>query len=84
MMRFHFLLVFISILHCSYTADLEWWQGGNFYQIYPRSFKDSNDDGLVDLLGIASKIPYLREIGMDGVWLSPIMKSPQADYGYDI
>lgn len=64
--------------------ELEWWEGGNFYQIYPRSFKDSNGDGKGDLLGIAQKVQYLKDIGMDAVWLSPIMKSPQADYGYDI
>jgi alpha-glucosidase len=66
------------------AVALEWWEGGNFYQIYPRSFKDSNGDGIGDLLGIADKVPYLKSIGMDGVWLSPIMASPQADYGYDI
>jgi len=83
MRQFQFLVLYF-VLHCSYAADLEWWQGGNFYQIYPRSFMDSDNDGLGDLLGIASKVPYLAEIGMDGVWLSPIMQSPQADYGYDI
>jgi alpha-glucosidase len=73
------------LLSLAYAAvALEWWEGGNFYQIYPRSFKDSNGDGVGDLLGIAEKVPYLKSIGMDGVWLSPIMKSPQADYGYDI
>lgn len=83
MLKVQFLLIYFS-LYCFYAEGLEWWQGGNFYQIYPRSFMDSNNDGLGDLLGIAAKVPYLREIGMDGVWLSPIMKSPQADYGYDI
>ncbi|KAL7025501.1 hypothetical protein ACKWTF_013496 [Chironomus riparius] len=83
MKHFQILLLYFA-LHCLNAADLEWWQGGNFYQIYPRSFKDSNNDGLGDLLGIASEVPYLAEIGMDGVWLSPIMDSPQADYGYDI
>lgn len=80
-------LVGLALLACvsaSLSADLEWWEGGNFYQIYPRSFKDSNGDGVGDLLGIASKIEYLKDLGMDGVWLSPIMKSPQADFGYDI
>lgn len=62
----------------------EWWQGGNFYQIYPKSYKDSNGDGYGDLQGIRSKIPYLKDIGMDGVWLSPIFTSPQKDGGYDI
>lgn len=64
--------------------ELDWWEGGNFYQIYPRSFKDSNGDGVGDLQGIKSKLQYLKDLGMDGVWLSPVMKSPQADFGYDI
>lgn len=62
----------------------DWWENGNFYQIYPRSFKDSNGDGIGDLNGITEKVPYLREIGVDGVWLSPIFKSPMVDFGYDI
>lgn len=77
-------LALLCAVTLSLGAELEWWEGGNFYQIYPRSFKDSNNDGVGDLLGIASKVEYLKELGMDGVWLSPIMKSPQADYGYDI
>lgn len=64
--------------------QLDWWEGGNFYQIYPRSFKDSDGDGVGDLRGITTKIQYLKDLGMDGVWLSPIYKSPQADFGYDI
>lgn len=71
-------------LSLALAEELEWWEGGNFYQIYPRSFKDKNGDGVGDLLGIASEISYLKNLGMDGVWLSPIMKSPQADFGYDI
>lgn len=77
-------VVLFAVAAAISAADLDWWEGGNFYQIYPRSFKDSNGDGVGDLLGIAGKISYLKELGMDGVWLSPIMKSPQADYGYDI
>lgn len=62
----------------------EWWERANFYQIYPRSFKDSDGDGVGDLIGITEKMSYLRDIGMTGVWLSPIFKSPMADFGYDI
>lgn len=76
--------VLILLCFAYATVALEWWEGGNFYQIYPRSFMDSDGNGIGDLKGIASKVHYLREIGMDGVWLSPIMASPQADYGYDI
>lgn len=63
---------------------LEWWQNGLFYQIYPRSFKDTNGNGVGDLKGVIEKLPYLKELGIDGAWLSPIFKSPMADHGYDI
>ena len=69
---------------CYCAVAIEWWEGGNFYQIYPRSFMDSDGNGVGDLQGIKSKVSYLKELGMDAVWLSPIMKSPMADYGYDI
>ncbi|EDS30629.1 alpha-amylase [Culex quinquefasciatus] len=66
-------------------ADEHWWQHANFYQIYPRSFMDSDGDGVGDLRGIQSKVSYLRqELGVDAIWLSPIFKSPMADFGYDI
>lgn len=55
-----------------------------FYQIYPRSYKDSNNDGIGDIRGIISKLPYLAETGIKATWLSPILKSPQVDFGYDI
>lgn len=64
--------------------DLLWWQKGIIYQIYPRSFKDSNNDGVGDLRGIISKIDYLKWLGVDIVWLSPINPSPMKDFGYDI
>ncbi|KAH8402287.1 hypothetical protein KR009_010983 [Drosophila setifemur] len=64
--------------------DLKWWQTGAFYQIYPRSFKDSNGDGVGDLNGIADRLPYLKELGITATWLSPIFTSPMADFGYDI
>lgn len=54
------------------------------YQIYPKSFKDSNGDGLGDIKGIIEKLPYLRELGVDFLWINPIYKSPQIDGGYDI
>lgn len=68
-------------------ADLEkqkWWKTSVIYQIYPRSFKDSDGDGIGDLNGIIEKLDYLEELGIDAVWLSPVCKSPQDDNGYDI
>jgi alpha-glucosidase len=62
----------------------EWWQHGVIYQIYPRSFQDSNGDGIGDLEGILSRLDYIQWLGVDAVWLSPIYPSPMADFGYDI
>jgi alpha-glucosidase len=67
----------------SLEAD-RWWHGGVFYQIYPRSFVDSNDDGAGDLPGIISKLDYLAQLGIAGIWLSPITVSPNGDWGYDV
>jgi alpha-glucosidase len=64
--------------------DEFWWRHGIFYQIYPRSFFDSNADGVGDITGIIDRLPYLRALGVDAVWLSPIFPSPMADFGYDI
>lgn len=64
--------------------EMDWWEHGVFYQIYPRSFKDSNGDGVGDLEGVISKLPYLKDLGITGTWLSPIFKSPFKDGGYDI
>jgi alpha-glucosidase len=61
-----------------------WWQTGIIYQIYPRSFQDTNGDGIGDLRGITQRLPYLKELGVDAIWLSPIFPSPMADFGYDI
>jgi alpha-glucosidase len=61
-----------------------WWRRGIFYQIYPRSFQDSNGDGVGDIAGIIGRLPYLLELGVDAIWLSPIFPSPMADFGYDI
>lgn len=61
-----------------------WWKESVVYQIYPRSFKDSNGDGIGDIRGIIEKLDYLRELGIDVIWLSPVYKSPNDDNGYDI
>jgi alpha-glucosidase len=66
------------------TPTLFWWQTGVIYQIYPRSFLDSNGDGVGDLPGITGKLDYLSWLGVDAIWLSPIYPSPMADFGYDI
>jgi alpha-glucosidase len=65
-------------------ADALWWQQGIIYQIYPRSFQDSNADGIGDLNGIGRRLDYLCRLGVDAVWISPIYPSPMADFGYDI
>lgn len=65
-------------------SDKNWWKEAVVYQIYPRSFKDSNGDGVGDLNGIISKLDYIKSLGIDIVWLNPIFKSPNADNGYDI
>ena len=62
----------------------EWWRGGVIYQIYPRSFQDSNGDGIGDLAGVVQRMPYLAELGVDAIWISPFFKSPMKDFGYDI
>ncbi|MER7780353.1 glycoside hydrolase family 13 protein [Streptomyces sp. NPDC096191] len=64
------------------TAD--WWREAVIYQVYPRSFADANGDGMGDLPGVRTRLPYLRDLGVDAVWLSPFYASPQADAGYDV
>ena len=64
--------------------EKKWWHSSVVYQIYPRSFCDSNNDGIGDLKGIISKLDYLKELGIDVIWLSPVYKSPNDDNGYDI
>ncbi|MFF3595465.1 glycoside hydrolase family 13 protein [Kitasatospora indigofera] len=61
-----------------------WWRDAVIYQVYPRSFADANGDGMGDLPGIRSRLPYLKDLGVDAVWLSPFYASPQADAGYDV
>jgi alpha-glucosidase len=68
----------------SENADAPWWRSGVLYQIYPRSFADSNADGVGDLRGIIDRIDYLGALGIDAIWLSPITVSPNADWGYDV
>nr|WP_179490037.1 alpha-glucosidase [Granulicella arctica] len=67
-----------------HSANDPWWKHAVIYEIYPRSFQDSNHDGIGDLNGITSRLGYLQSLGIDAVWLSPIYPSPQVDFGYDI
>ena len=66
------------------SRETRWWQRAVIYQIYPRSFQDSSDDGIGDLPGVTFRLPYLKELGVDAIWLSPIFPSPMRDFGYDI
>jgi alpha-glucosidase len=82
-----FVTLTISAQTTAHAVDAEghqWWQHAVFYEIYPRSFADSNNDGVGDLKGIASKLDYLKELGVDAIWISPCFPSPQVDFGYDV
>ena len=62
----------------------EWWRGAVIYQIYPRSFRDANGDGVGDLRGVISRLDHISSLGVDGIWLSPFFRSPMRDFGYDV
>ena len=66
------------------AVDKDWWRGAVIYQIYPRSYQDSNGDGVGDLMGIVQRIPYIASLGVDAIWISPFFKSPMKDFGYDV
>ncbi len=66
------------------TSSLSWWETAVIYQIYPRSYQDSNDDGIGDLRGITTRLEYIANLGVDAIWISPFFKSPQKDFGYDV
>jgi len=66
------------------TLDRKWWKEATVYQIYPRSFKDTDGDGVGDLKGIISKLDYIKSLGVDVIWLNPIYSSPNDDNGYDV
>ena len=65
-------------------SNLPWWRGATIYQIYPRSFMDSNGDGIGDLPGITQRLPYVASLGVDAIWISPFFVSPMKDFGYDV
>ena len=66
------------------AIDKDWWRGAVIYQIYPRSYQDSNGDGVGDLLGIVQRLPYIASLGVDAIWISPFFTSPMKDFGYDV
>ena len=92
--RFFSILASLIILSCAVSATAQtkstdaeghkWWQHAVFYEIYPRSFADSNNDGIGDLNGITSKLDYLKDLGVDAIWVTPCFPSPQVDFGYDV
>uniref|UniRef100_A0A2H8TQA6 alpha-glucosidase n=1 Tax=Melanaphis sacchari TaxID=742174 RepID=A0A2H8TQA6_9HEMI len=79
-----FFLITTAFSTNAELEELDWWQNTVIYQVYPRSFKDSNGDGIGDLRGIKEMANYFNETGIGAIWLSPIFESPQADFGYDI
>ncbi|MFZ8958579.1 MAG: alpha-amylase family glycosyl hydrolase, partial [Paracoccaceae bacterium] len=64
--------------------DKDWWRGAVIYQIYPRSFQDSNGDGIGDLAGIIARLDHVASLGVDAIWISPFFTSPKKDFGYDV
>ena len=66
------------------AGDPGWWRGASIYQIYPRSFQDTNGDGIGDLPGITAHLPYVADLGVDAIWISPFFTSPMKDFGYDV
>ncbi|SIQ28152.1 alpha-glucosidase [Rhizobium sp. RU20A] len=66
------------------ASQSEWWRGAVIYQVYPRSFQDTNGDGIGDLKGVTQRLPHIASLGVDAIWLSPFFTSPQADMGYDV
>jgi len=74
----------ISIVEPDIVVDKDWWRGAVIYQIYPRSYQDSNNDGVGDLAGIKDRLHHIAELGADAVWISPFFKSPMKDFGYDV
>lgn len=66
------------------ASNKDWWRGATIYQVYPRSYRDTNGDGVGDIPGITEKLPHIASLGVDAIWISPIMKSPMKDHGYDV
>ncbi|XP_013394632.1 neutral and basic amino acid transport protein rBAT [Lingula anatina] len=79
-------IIGVSVVYprCPATPQLEWWQKSIVYQIFPRSFQDSNADGKGDLNGIESRLDYIKDLGVGAVWMGSVYKSPMKDFGYDV
>ncbi|KZM34941.1 glycoside hydrolase family 13 protein [Oerskovia enterophila] len=73
-----------QLVHAAHEGPGEWWRDAVIYQVYPRSFADGNGDGIGDLPGVTARLPHLKALGIDAVWLSPFYRSPQKDAGYDV
>src|ERR1700719_3885384 len=83
------LVVIFAISPLSHAQDVDalghpWWKHAVFYELYPRSFADSDNNGTGDLIGIASRLDYLKRLSVDAIWITPFYPSPQVDFGYDI
>lgn len=74
----------INIVEPDVVVDKDWWRGAVIYQIYPRSYQDSSQDGVGDLAGIKDRLSHIAELGVDAIWISPFFKSPMKDFGYDV
>ncbi len=74
----------ISVVEPDVAIDKDWWRGAVIYQIYPRSYQDSNNDGIGDLAGIRDRLQHIADLGADAIWISPFFKSPMKDFGYDV
>src|ERR1700752_4503486 len=84
-LTFSYYCLFASAQNMPVDAEgHQWWQHAVFYEIYPRSFADSNNDGIGDLNGITQRLDYLKDLGVDAIWITPMYPSPQVDFGYDI
>src|SRR6187402_1679747 len=66
------------------AAQDDWWKQAVIYEVYPRSFADSNNDGIGDIKGITGRLNYLADLGIDAIWMTPMFPSPQVDFGYDV
>src|ERR1700756_4585022 len=77
-------LLVCSLCPAANSNDPEWWKNAVIYEIYPRSFADTNGDGIGDLNGITAHLDYLKSLGVDAIWITPFYPSPQVDFGYDI